>query len=197
MESDTPSQSHSSTQSRESNRDRGDRGDRGDRERIGSFEQMKVWQEAHALVLRVFEVTPRIPPEQQEGLAAMMEKAAIEVPKSIAEGFKRRGSRNKAHYYNLSQASLESLRYMLILCRDLKYEIDYDDLAYRGDQVSRMLDGLVRSMTRGGPGSGNGGRGGRRGGRGGGGGGRRSRDDIGDEPQSHDSDDHDDWDDEA
>jgi four helix bundle protein len=192
MESDTPSQSHSSTQSRESNRDR----ERGDRERIGSFEQMKVWQEAHALVLRVFEVTPRIPPEQQEGLAAMMEKAAIEVPKSIAEGFKRRGSRNKAHYYNLSQASLESLRYMLILCRDLKYEIDYDDLAYRGDQVSRMLDGLVRSMTRSGPGSSGGGRAGRRGGRGGGGG-RRNRDDIGDEPQSHDSDDHDDWDDEA
>jgi four helix bundle protein len=192
MENDTPSQSHSSTQSRESNRDRGDRGDR---ERIGSFEQMKVWQEAHALVLRVFEVTPRIPPEQQEGLAAMMEKAAIDVPKSIAEGFKRRGSRNKAHYYNLSQASLESLRYMLILCRDLKYEIDYDDLAYRGDQVSRMLDGLVRSMTRGGSPNGAS-RGGRRGGRGGGSG-RRNRDDIGDEPQSHDSDDHDDWDDEG
>jgi four helix bundle protein len=195
MESDTPSQSHSSTQARESNRERGERG--GDRERIGSFEQMKVWQEAHALVLRVFEVTPRIPPEQQEGLAAMMEKAAIEVPKSIAEGFKRRGSRNKAHYYNLAQASLESLRYMLILCRDLKYEIDYDDLAYRGDQVSRMLDGLVRSMTRGGGGSNGGGRGGRRGGRGGGRGGRSSRDEIGDEPQAHDSDDHDDWDDEA
>ena len=212
MEND-PSQSHASTQSRDRDRDRdrdrgdrndrgGDRGDRGgDRERIGSFEQMKVWQEAHALVLRVFEITPRIPPEQQEGLAAMMERAAIDVPKSIAEGFKRRGSRNKAHYYNLSQASLESLRYMLILCRDLKYEIDYDDLAYRGDQVSRMLDGLVRSMTRsGGTGGGGGGRGGRRGGRSGGGGGRRSsssRDDIGDEPQSHDTDDHDDWDDEA
>ena len=204
MENDTPSQSHASTQSRDRDRDRerndrGDRADRGggDRERIGSFEQMKVWQEAHALVLRIFEVTPRIPPEQQEGLAAMMERAAIDVPKSIAEGFKRRGSRNKAHYYNLSQASLESLRYMLILCRDLKYEIDYDDLAYRGDQVSRMLDGLVRSMTRTGGSGGSGGRGGRRGGRGGSGGGRRHREDIGDEPQGHDNDDQDDWDDEG
>lgn len=201
MENDIPSQSHASTQSRDRDRDRNDRGDRGDRggdrERIGSFEQMKVWQEAHALVLRIFEVTPRIPPEQQEGLAAMMERAAIDVPKSIAEGFKRRGSRNKAHYYNLSQASLESLRYMLILCRDLKYEIDYDDLAYRGDQVSRMLDGLVRSMTRTGGSGGGSGRGGRRGGRGGSGGGRRNRDDIGDEPQGHDNDDQDDWDDEG
>jgi four helix bundle protein len=168
-----------------------------DRERISSFEQMKVWQEAHALVLRIFELTPAIPAEQQEGLAALMEKAAIEVPKSIAEGFKRRGSRNKAHYYNLAQSALESLRYLLILCRDLKYNIDYEDLAYRGDQVSRMLDGLVRSMTRGG-GGGRGG-GGRRGGRGGNGSRRGGRDSIGDEPASldHEEGGGDDWDDEA
>src|SRR3954466_11091536 len=113
MENDTPSQSHASTQPRDRDRDRdrndrSDRGDRGgDRDRISSFEQMKVWQEAHAMVLRIFEVTPPIPPEQQEGLAAMMEKAAIEVPKSIAEGFKRRGSRNKAHYYNMAQSGFE------------------------------------------------------------------------------------------
>jgi four helix bundle protein len=166
-----------------------------DRERISSFEQMKVWQEAHALVLRIFELTPAIPAEQQEGLAALMEKAAIEVPKSIAEGFKRRGSRNKAHYYNLAQSALESLRYLLILCRDLKYNIDYEDLAYRGDQVSRMLDGLVRSMTRGGGGRG----GGRRGGRGGNGSRRGGRDSIGDEPAGLDQEEGggDDWDDEA
>jgi four helix bundle protein len=156
-----------------------------DRDRISSFEQMKVWQEAHALVLRIFEITPRIPAEQQEGLAALMEKAAIEVPKSIAEGFKRRGSRNKAHYYNLSQSALESLRYLLILCRDLKYDIEYEDLAYRGDQVSRMLDGLIRSMSRSGP---RGGGGGRRGGR---------SDTRRDEPAPQDSDENEDWDDEA
>ena len=173
-------------------RDSRDRDSR-DRDRISSFEQMKVWQEAHALVLRIFELTPRLPAEQQEGLAAMMEKTAIEVPKSIAEGFKRRGSRNKAHYYNLSQSALESLRYLIILCRDLKYEIDYDDLAYRGDQVSRMLDGLVRSMSRSGSGGGPGG-GGRRGRNDGG---RRNRNDIGDEPNSTDNDEGDHGDDEA
>jgi four helix bundle protein len=173
-----------------SQREREPREQRADR--ISSFEQMKVWQEAHALVLRIFEVTPRIPPEQQEGLAALMEKTAIDVPKSIAEGFKRRGSRNKAHYYNLSQSALESLRYLLILCRDLKHDIDYEDLAYRGDQVSRMLDGLIRSMTR--PAGGRGG-GARRG---------RGRNDSRHQTDQHDDgaddnhDDHqDDWDDEA
>ena len=133
---------------REPREHRDNRTDRAaDRERISSFEQMKVWQEAHALVLRIFEMTPRIPADQQEGLAVMLEKAAIEVPRSIAEGFKRRGSRNKAHHYNLAQSGLEGLRYLLILGRDLKFDVDYDDLAYRSDQVSRMLDGLVRSMS--------------------------------------------------
>src|SRR4051812_33362358 len=128
------------------------------RDRVSTFEDMKVWQEAHALVMRVFEQTPKIPSEQQEGLAVQMERIAIDVPRFIAEGFRRRGSRNKAHYYNLSQSALEGLRYYFILCRDLKYGIDFDDLAYRGDQVARMLDGLVRSMTRGGGGGRDGGR---------------------------------------
>jgi four helix bundle protein len=98
--------------------------------------------------LKVFAITPKLPESQQAGLALQMEQAAVAVPKSIAEGFKRRGPRNKAHFYNVAQTSLESLRYYFILCRDLGYDVEYDDLAYRGDQVSRMLDGLVRSMMR-------------------------------------------------
>jgi four helix bundle protein len=130
----------------------GDEGNQrgGDRrqQRLDSFEKMKVWQEAHQLTLKVFAATPKLPESQQAGLALQMEQTAVAVPKSIAEGFKRRGPRNKAHFYNVAQTSLESLRYFFILCRDLGYEIDFDDLAYRGDQVSRMLDGLVRSMMR-------------------------------------------------
>jgi four helix bundle protein len=180
-----------------------DRNDRPQRERIDSFEKMKVWQEAHGLVLRIFELTPRIPEEQQEGLAMLMEKIAIDVPKSIAEGFKRRGSRNKAHYYNLAQSALEGLRYMLILGRDLKFDVDFDETNLRCEQVGRMLDGLIRSMTRGdGRGGGGGGegrrrrggRGGRGRGRDGGGGHRRDRDAIGDEPAPLSSG-ADDWDD--
>src|SRR5207248_11051628 len=92
--------------------------------------------------------TPKLPQDQQDGLALTIERAAVDVPRLIAEGFRRRGSRNKAHFYNMSQSALEGLRYYFILCRDLKYGIDYEDLSYRGDQVARMLDGLVRSISR-------------------------------------------------
>ncbi|HEY1683238.1 MAG TPA: four helix bundle protein [Tepidisphaeraceae bacterium] len=127
--------------------------------RVKSFEDMKVWQEAHQLAIKVMEQTPRLPAEQQDGLALRIEAAAIDVPRYIAEGFKRRGSRNKSHFYDVARSTLEGLRYYFILCRDLKFDINFDDLSYRGDQVSRMLDGLVRSMSRN-----DRGRGGRRGG---------------------------------
>jgi four helix bundle protein len=128
--------------------DRGERGGDDRRPRVDSFEKMKVWQEAHQLTLKVFAVTPKLPAEQQAGLALQMEQAAVSVPKSIAEGFKRRGPRNKAHFYNVAQTNLEALRYYFILCRDLGYDVSYDDLSYRGDQIARMLDGLIRSMMR-------------------------------------------------
>lgn len=148
-EQDLPHEMESESDSED---DRGDgrrgRGRRERRPRLDSFEKMKVWQEAHRLTLKVFEMTPGLPAEQQEGLALQMEQAAVNVPKSIAEGFKRRGPRNKAHFYNVAQSSLEGLRYYFILCRDLKYEINYPDLEQDVDQISRMLDGLIRSMSR-------------------------------------------------
>lgn len=125
-----------------------EREQRDTRDQVRSFEDMKVWQEAHQLVQKVLSETPKLPAEQQEGIALMMERSAIEVPRYVAEGFKRRGSRNKAHYYDMARSSLEGLRYLFILCRDMKYGINFEDLSYRGDQVSRMLDGLVRSMVR-------------------------------------------------
>lgn len=128
--------------------DRDDRGRRQRRPRVDNFEKLKVWQEAHALTLKIFTITPHLPAEQQAGLALQIEQAAIAVPKSIAEGFKRRGPRNKAHFYNIAQTQVEALRYYFILCRDLGYQIDYDDLAQRAEQIGRMLDGLVRSMMR-------------------------------------------------
>ena len=75
-----------------------------------------------------------------------MRRAAVSVPANIAEGFKRRGIKDKAHFYNIAQSSLEELRYYFILCRDLGYTIDYDDLAAKADQIGRMLNRLAQSI---------------------------------------------------
>jgi len=113
---------------------------------IERFEQLEVWQAAHSLVLCVYPMTVSLPSDEKYGLISEMRRAAVSVPANIAEGFKRRGQPDKAHFYNMAAASLEELRYYFILCRDLGYKIDYGDLAARADQVSRMLHGLVKAV---------------------------------------------------
>ena len=68
------------------------------------------------------------------------------MPANIAEGFKRRGAKDKAHFYNIAQASLEELRYYFILSRDLGYSINSENLTDHADKVGRMLTGLIRAV---------------------------------------------------
>ncbi|HEV2351622.1 MAG TPA: four helix bundle protein [Terriglobia bacterium] len=113
---------------------------------IERFEQLEVWQKAHALVLQVYKTTVGIPSDQKYGLISQMQRAAVSIPANIAEGFKRRSGPDKIHFYNMAQGSLEELRYYFILCRDLAYKIEYDPMADKADEISRMLYGLIHSV---------------------------------------------------
>jgi four helix bundle protein len=113
---------------------------------IDTFEQLEVQKATHRLVLDVYHVTSALPSDQRFGLVSQMQRAAVAIPANIAEGFKRRGRPDKAHFYNIAQASLEELRYYFILCRDLGYKLDYGPLASQTDHIGRMLTGLVKSL---------------------------------------------------
>lgn len=113
---------------------------------ITSFEQLEVWQEAHALVLNIYRLTSVLTRDERYSLVPQMRRSAISVPANIAEGFKRRSLKDKCHFYNISQGSLEELRYYLLLCRDLGYEFDYGPLNAKANQVGKMLTGLIRSL---------------------------------------------------
>ena len=111
-----------------------------------SFRQLAVWRQAHQLVLDVYRKTSTFPAEERYGLISQMRRAAISVPANIAEGYKRRGSRDKVRFYNLAEASLEELRYYLILCHDLGLMGEGVELESTAGEVSRMLGGLIRRI---------------------------------------------------
>ena len=111
-----------------------------------SFRQLAVWRQAHQLVLDVYRKTSTFPAEERYGLISQMRHAAISVPANMAEGYKRRGSRDKVRFYNLAEASLEELRYYLILCHDLGLMAEGVELESTAGEVSRMLGGLIRRI---------------------------------------------------
>ena len=112
---------------------------------IDSFEKLEVWKHSHALALLVYSMTRALPVEERFGLQAQMRRAAVSVPANIAEGFKRRGLKDKARFYNIAQGSLEELRYYLMLCNDLNYLIGVEKLRRTMEEIGKMLTGLVRA----------------------------------------------------
>jgi four helix bundle protein len=110
-----------------------------------TFQDLLVWQKAHALVLGVYRTTASFPKQETFGLCSQMQRAAVSVPANIAEGFKRRGRADKARFLNIAQASLEECRYFLILAQDLGYA-NTSSLLILLDETSRFLDAYCHSL---------------------------------------------------
>ena len=110
------------------------------------FQELKVWQKAHQLVLHVYRVTRGFPADERFGLVSQMRRAAVSVPANIAEGFAGRGTREKLNFYNLVQSSLEELKYYFILAKDLEYLDSTEDLLPLADEVARMLSGWTKGL---------------------------------------------------
>jgi len=69
----------------------------------------------------------------------------VSIPANIAEGFRRRGSSDKARFFNIAQASLEECRYYLVLARDLGYA-DTQGADRLIQEVSKLLDAYSKNI---------------------------------------------------
>jgi four helix bundle protein len=110
-----------------------------------SFKDLLVWQKAHQFVLEVYRITEKFPKTEVYGLTSQFRRAAISVAANIAEGFKKKGNKDKARFYNISQGSIEECQYYLILTKDLGYS-DTDHLIPKLTEVSKMIESYRKSV---------------------------------------------------
>jgi len=110
-----------------------------------SFEDLIVWQKAHAWVLAAYRFSQDFPQKEIYALTSQLRRAAISIPANIAEGFKKTGVADKRRFMNIAQGSLEECRYYLILSRDLGYG-DISQLLPQLEEVSRLLDAYTRAI---------------------------------------------------
>ena len=85
------------------------------------FQDLKVWQRGHALVLEVYRQTERFPGTERFGLVSQLRRAAASVPTNIAEGSKRQSRPDYARFLNIAEGSLAETEYLLRLSADLNY----------------------------------------------------------------------------
>lgn len=86
-----------------------------------TFRELRVWQEAHRLVLKTYQMTTTFPSEERFGLASQVRRAAVSVAANIVEGHKRRGPKEFRHFLDIADSSLEEVKYYCVLAGELKY----------------------------------------------------------------------------
>jgi len=77
-----------------------------------------------------------------------MRRAVVSVPANIVEGFKRQSHQDKLRFYNIAAASLEELKYYLILSTDLSYTAKDLLLSDQAESVSRLLYRFIESTQK-------------------------------------------------
>jgi four helix bundle protein len=117
---------------------------------VQRFTDLKVWQRSYQLVLRLYEQTRLLPPQERYALSVQMRRAAVSVIANIAEGSKRRSQPDYARFLNLAEGSLAETECLLRLARDLHLvpAASIDPLVADAEEIGRMLNSLRRSVLR-------------------------------------------------
>lgn len=117
--------------------------------KIQSFTDLNAWKEGHTLVLEIYEKTKLFPSEEKFGLIDQMRRCAVSVTSNIAEGFSRKGNKEKMQFLYTALGSLTELQNQLLIARDISYidKKEFVKLAGRTVVVSKLINGLIKSRT--------------------------------------------------
>lgn len=113
-----------------------------------SFENLMVWQKAHAFVLLAYRITRHFPDDERFGLTSQFRRAAVSIEANIAEGYKKIGKADKLRFFNTAQGSLEECRDYHILSRDLDYLYDgeFQQLHIALEETSLLLNSYCKAI---------------------------------------------------
>jgi len=104
-----------------------------------SFEELIVWQKTHQLTLDVYKMAQQFPKEEIYGITSQIRRASVSIAANIAEGYRRRTRKDKARFFNISEGSLDEVKYYLILAKDLSFIKENSALLSMADEVSKLL----------------------------------------------------------
>ena len=110
-----------------------------------TFEDLVVWQKAHAFVLETYRLSGAFPNSELCGLSSQLRRAAVSIAANIAEGFRKRSNAENVRFLNIAQGSVEECRYYLILTKDLKYG-DISETTCLLQEVSKLLEAYSKSI---------------------------------------------------
>ena len=114
------------------------------------YRKLKVWEKAHSLALRVYNITDEFPRKYMFDLTSQLRRAALSVPTNIAEGNASFHAKEYIQFLNIAIRSSDEVRYLLefALEKGLIEKGLFDELAIICDEIWKMLGALMATIKR-------------------------------------------------
>jgi four helix bundle protein len=115
--------------------------------KIKVFTDLITWQKAHSLVLSIYKITNSFPRTETYVLVDQMKRCSISITSNIAEGFSRKGKKEKIQFYYMALGSTTELQSQLMIGKDLNYlsQKSYNVLLEQIIEVHKLLNSLIKS----------------------------------------------------
>ena len=112
-----------------------------------SFEDLEVWQRGCRLAVAVFKAFATC---RNLTMQDQVQRASLSVPSNVAEGYERNSNREFVRFLNIAKGSCGELRTQLYISRKLDFlkKADFDYLVTEAKEISAMLHGLSRAVSK-------------------------------------------------
>jgi four helix bundle protein len=110
--------------------------------------RLRVFNDAHQLVLAIYRETRNFPRDEWFGLRAQMRRASVSVASNLVEGSARRRLREYVHFVNVSRGSAAEVAYLISLASELGFlsAEAREELQPNCDRLVPQLESLVREL---------------------------------------------------
>ena len=113
------------------------------------YQKLEIWQESIKLIKEVYSIVETLPKSEEYNLKSQIKRAVVSVALNIAEGKCRNSAKEFAHFLNISVASLNEVDACVLICQELDYIDNYEELHEKCTILSKRISALKSKLLKG------------------------------------------------
>jgi len=113
---------------------------------MSHFEELKVWQKAIDLAVKVYEITKNDPFNKDYGLRDQMRRASVSISSNIAEGDQLDSDKSSIRHFRIAKGSSAELYTQSIISYRIGYleKQDFEYVTRESQEILGMLTNLIK-----------------------------------------------------
>jgi len=105
---------------------------------MSHFEELKVWQKAVDLAVKVYEITKKYPFNKDFGLRDQMRRSSVSISSNIGEGDQLGSDKSSIRHFRISKGSTAELYTQTIISNRIGY-LDINDFIFLKKECQEIL----------------------------------------------------------